>query len=202
MEETKIQLSEREMNLLCDKEIILTKNKAIEKIKRLLENLQNRFQSYVDANPKLAQNEIFNTHPKISKGENYLGLPYLILDYPRCFQHQNIFTIRTMFWWGNFYSTTLHLAGKFKIEFTNKIENGFAFLSTTNYHIGINPNPWVHHFEKDNYQKINELKREDFIQISKEHQHLKLAVCISINSGELEDKLTSQWIELLRICFP
>ena len=54
---------------------------------------------------------IVQSTPKIAKGENYLQLPYVLLDYPRCFDKENIFAIRTMFWWGNFFSITLHLSG-------------------------------------------------------------------------------------------
>ena len=40
---------------------------------------------------------------KISRGENYRGLPYLILDYPAYFSQKDIFAFRTMFWWGHFF---------------------------------------------------------------------------------------------------
>ena len=201
MEETKIQFSPAEMELLCNKQIILTKNKALEKIKRLLENLQTRFQSYTQQKPSLAHHEVFFIDPKISKGENYLGLPYLILDYPRCFQQQDIFTIRTMFWWGNFYSTTLHLAGKFKTEFIHRIEDAFPFLSTSGYYIGINPDPWAHHFKEDNYKKVSELNVQAFIHSCKQYQHLKLAINAPINSNGLEEKLIDNWNKLIKMCF-
>lgn len=48
---------------------------------------------------------------KISKGENFQGLPYVILDYPRLFSKDAIFAYRTMFWWGHFFSNTLHVRG-------------------------------------------------------------------------------------------
>jgi hypothetical protein len=53
---------------------------------------------------------------KISRGENYQLLPYIILDYPSYFSRNNIFAVRTMFWWGNFFSITLHLSGDHKIN--------------------------------------------------------------------------------------
>ena len=201
MEETKIQFSPLEIELLCNQEIILTKNKVIEKVKRLLENVQNNFQSYIEQKPSLAQSEFFSMHPKISKGENYLGLPYLILDYPRCFQQQDIFAIRTMFWWGNFYSTTLHLAGKFRAQFVNKIEDSFNFLSNADYYIGINTDPWMHHFEEDNYQKLSTLTKEQFVQMCSNNQHLKIAINTAINSNGLQERLINSWQELVKICF-
>lgn len=201
MEETKIQFSPSEMELLCNKDIILTKNIALEKIKRLLENLQNVCETYILNKPMLAKNEVFSVHPKISKGEKYLGLPYLVLDYPRCFQQQNIFTIRTMFWWGNFFSTTLHIAGIFKTTFISRIINSFHFLSDAGYYIGVNTDPWVHHFEKDNYTRINTLMEKEFLQACEEHEHLKLSINTAINSKNAEEKLSSNWMEIVTLCF-
>jgi hypothetical protein len=201
MEETKIQFSPAEMELLCNKDLILTKNKVLGKIKRVLETLQDQCQTYILEKPTLAQHEAFSFHPKISKGENYLGLPYLILDYPRCFHQQNILAVRTMFWWGNFYSTTLQIAGRFKTEFIHKIENSFAQLSNADYYIGINPDPWVHHFEANNYARISRLKEEEFQRLCKVQQHIKIAVSNSINTNEIEEKLANNWKNMITLCF-
>ncbi|HVE61539.1 MAG TPA: hypothetical protein VNA26_06955, partial [Chitinophagaceae bacterium] len=103
MNEAKIHLSPSEMELMCNAEIILTKNKILKKIKILLEHLQEKMMEYGKANKTdLKLNNLFVVNPKISRGENYEGLPYLILDYPRLFDVSHIFTIRSMFWCGNF----------------------------------------------------------------------------------------------------
>jgi hypothetical protein len=107
MEDSKIQLSQSELDLFCNAEIILTKNRIIQKVIELLDVLQNKM---VDAKQSIAS-PLFNTSPKISRGEYYMGLPYVILDYPRESKDQNLFFIRSMFWWGNFYSSTLHISG-------------------------------------------------------------------------------------------
>ena len=52
--------------------------------------------------------------PKISKGENYRGLPYVMLDYPRLFGREEVLAIRTFFWWGHGFSVTLHLKGGYR----------------------------------------------------------------------------------------
>ena len=89
--------------------------------------------------------------PKISKGENYKGLPYLVLDYPRYFGKDDHFAIRSMFWWGNFFSITLHLSGIYKKMYENKIEASFTLLKEESFFIGISDDQWEHHFETSNY---------------------------------------------------
>ncbi len=116
MQETKVQFSDAEMDLMCNSDVILTKNKVVQKIKTLLEELQNGMIEHTKNHSEIFSNDVFYVSPKISKGENYLGLPYLILDYPRYFKQHDIFAIRTMFWWGHFFSTTLHLSGLFKTQ--------------------------------------------------------------------------------------
>jgi hypothetical protein len=200
MEETKIQFSPAEMELICNKEFILTKNKVIEKIKSFFEELQEEMVSSSKENSFFSQNLLFSNSPKISRGENYLGLPYLVLDYPRVFQQENIFAIRTMFWWGNFYSTTLHLAGLFKQQFQAKIQNKFTFLSKENYFITINPNPWVHHFEQDNYRQINLLSEKDFMEQCGKYNHVKIARNTPIDNKNLTKDLFGSWKQLIEIC--
>ena len=116
MQQTKIQLLPAEMELVSSPEIILTKNAILQKIRSFLEEVQiKQFEILKEYSSQLTQ-EVLSTSPKISRGENYKGLPWLVLDNPRHFRHNNIFAIRTMFWWGNFFSITLHLSGNNKSD--------------------------------------------------------------------------------------
>lgn len=98
--------------------------------------------------------KVFATSPKISKGENYNGLPYVMLDYPRCFGKSDIFAIRTMFWWGNFFSTTLHLKGTYKNELAPIIKEYLPVLASQHFFVNIYHDEWRHDFEPDNYVPI------------------------------------------------
>src|SRR5438270_12291819 len=119
----KIQLSPAEQKLITNAEILLTKNRVLEKMWLLLEGVQNAMQRRAStfSNP-----HIFQTPPKVSRGENYLGLPYLVLDYPRIFQQSDVFAIRSFFWWGNFFSSTLQLSGHFKTLALPKLEAAYS----------------------------------------------------------------------------
>ena len=92
-DQTKIQLSTYEMELINNAEVILTKNAIMQKARLLLENLQQLQQEHIQSHRKKFPAEIFIPSPKISKGENYKGLPYLVLDHPRYFDKENILLI-------------------------------------------------------------------------------------------------------------
>jgi hypothetical protein len=104
-----------------------------------------------------------------------------------------------MFWWGNFFSTTLHLSGSYKLQYAAEIEASYNLLE--NHSIGINAEPWLHHFEKDNYKEIALLDKKAFkLEIGK-YPHLKIAKKILLNDIEATKKLLENWKQLLKICF-
>lgn len=170
----KIQLSPAEQKLIRNAEILLTKNGVLAKMWALLESVQTEMLTYT---PTFSKPHI-GPPPKISRGENYLGLPYLVLDYPRIFQQKEVFAIRSFFWWGHFFSSTLQVAGNFKTTSLHKLEAAVSTFSK--HHIGINTDPWQHHFEKNNYVPIADLKEADFKKLLHEQPHIKLATKLPV----------------------
>jgi hypothetical protein len=175
MDAAKIQFSQKEMQLVTNADWILTKNLIIQKVKWMLECLQERQKELAKEYSTKFSEEIFIITPKISKGENYLGLPFLILDYPRLFIRDNIFAVRSMFWWGKFFSTTLHVSGTYKNFYSNKIIDAFTLLKENDFFICIHNEEWQHHFEKDNYAPLQEISLNDFKTIIQKNAFIKLA---------------------------
>ena len=132
--------------------------------------------------------------PKISKGENYLGLPYVILDYPRISNGDGLFFIRSMFWWGNFFSSTLQVSGNFKMQNLSRVTNAFESLRDKNYYVGINANPWVHHFGNDNYKPLSSLSPEAFSFLLQKQEHIKIAAFWPLQEWDLAaNNLLGSW---------
>ena len=189
MQGSKIRLSPAEAALICDAEVILTKNSIIQKVVLLLNEVQGNLVE--NATSPITET---SPSPKISKGENYLGLPYVILDYPRITKGEDLFFIRSMFWWGNFFSSTLQLAGSYKSRFREKIVAAYPILKNEGYFIGINPAPWVHHFGEDNYKKIGSLSHDAFVVILEESHHIKIAASWPVMEWDsAANKLEKSW---------
>ncbi|MDQ3843352.1 MAG: hypothetical protein M3342_04985 [Bacteroidota bacterium] len=201
MKEAKIQFSMAEAELMGNTEVILTKNSILFKIKTLFEALQNEMTMAVQQHSEWRTHPYFEMPPKISRGENYLGLPYLVLDYPRKFDSMNILAVRTMFWWGHFFSSTLQVAGTYKAELIDKIENAYTSLARRQYYIGINEDPWVHHFEEDNYRKIKELDKDTFLHYCRQYEYLKIAARWPLSDVHfVAEDLFDSWQFLARLC--
>lgn len=190
---SKIHLSPAELNLFCDPQIILTKNRIIETTISLLQSVQKSIVANAPESP------IFSVPPKITRGENYKGLPWVTLDYPRKTLSADICFIRSMFWWGNFYSSTLHISGVFKEEVDKKVLKQLESLAAAGYHICINTDPWAHHFGKDNYKPLH-LMRQAEVEYHLELPHTKIAAKWPIGEWDVAaSRLFESWKCLVRL---
>ena len=194
---TKIQLSEFEQQLMLNADWILTKNAIIEKMKELLQECLDLQIEILHKKKTLLPEEIFKSSPKISKGENYKGLPWLMLDYPRQFDKENIFAIRTFFWWGQCFSITLHFSGRYKILFSKKIIAAYQSLIDHQFYCCINSDEWEHHFEEDNYKMIHHFNEKEFQQIIIEKKFIKLSVKINLSEWHKLPLLSSALYKFL-----
>ena len=82
----KLSLSADELELVCNKDWILTKKIVIDKVYFLMGEVSQKMQQCVDHNKSMLPAVVVESSPKISRGENYRGLPYVMLDYPRYFK--------------------------------------------------------------------------------------------------------------------
>src|SRR5258706_7925350 len=201
MNQAKIRLSQTEMELVNNADLILTKNAILKKVNGLLGDLLVNQQQVMALHTTGLPVKVSGSSPKISKGENYKGLPYLILDYPRLFEHANIFAVRTMFWWGNFFSVTLQLSGIYKKEAEEKLIVSYGFLKEKGYYCYINDDQWEHHFEGDNYVLLSELNKNDFEKLVREKSFIKLVNKIPLqhweDAGEILQGFFEEIIEML-----
>jgi hypothetical protein len=181
MNAAKIHLSVKELQLAGNAEWILTKNQIMEKTKILLGALQQRQQTF---SANLLPAELVHSSPKISRGENYKGLPYLVLDYPRYFKKEDIFVIRCMFLWGNFFSITLQTGGKYSKPWRQKLMAHYSGFARNCFYICVNEDPWQHDFDKSNYAELKQMPKKDFENLILNKPFIKLAKKIPLQQWE------------------
>ena len=148
---SKIHLSPEELQLVQNAQLLLTKNIIIEKVYTLFGELAAELQQSSIYSSNNLPAEILSLAPKISRGEKYKGLPYVMLDYPRCFGKEDIFAVRTFFWWGNFFSVTLHLKGKYQQLLVPYLQKHTTLLAENNFQVCITGDEWDHDLSDGNY---------------------------------------------------
>ncbi len=163
---TNLQFSAEELSLVNNTEWILTKHSIIKKVYDMFGDVCEIMKQQLSFHKDFFAESLYNRSGKISRGDNYQMLPYVILDYPSLFLKNNIFAIRTMFWWGNFFSVTLHLSGEQKRKYID--DNSawlFNFLKENDFSICVNTEEWQHHFEQDNYVSSSALSALEYQRI-------------------------------------
>jgi len=147
-----LQLSPEELRLVSDPGWILTKNSIVSKVVGLMGGLAEKYRAiWGDGLSGVEPGD-----PKVSRGENYRGLPWVMLDYPRVFGRTDVLAIRTWFWWGHGFSVTLHLKGLYLRLLLGVIEERRDELSAAGFHVGIHPDEWRHEHTLEVYRPLPE----------------------------------------------
>lgn len=195
-EKANVSLSAFEQQLVNDPAWILTKNRIIEKVYLLFGYLSERYRQTASVQNLPAA--VTAIAPKISKGENYEGLPYVMLDYPRCFGKEDVFAVRTFFWWGHFFSITLQLKGVYVQQYLPALLNNEKNLRENDVWMNVGNEEWQHHFRNNNMLLLNE-----HTETLQDKEVLKLAFLCSLkNWDEAETILTEKFQLLLNAVQP
>ncbi len=178
MKYTKIAISEEELAILNNAEFFKAKRKITDQISTLFAELRDALTEEAAKHASNIPATTDKTMGKLSKGENYLDLPYLILDFPKLFNKETVFAFRSMCWWGNFFSFQFHLSGTAWEDRKANIIKNIAKLEGQGFYICIHASPWHFHFDADNYSTIEdyllkhsttELEHASFFKIGRKY---------------------------------
>jgi hypothetical protein len=176
MDVAKLALSEEELRLVMDPGIILTKNAIIAKVYDLFGELAAQMREDLTLPAEVAR-----ISPKISKGESYQGLPYVMLDYPRYFSVDHVLAIRTFFWWGNFFSVNLHLKGKYQELYRSTLVSHFEVLASAGYAVSTGEDEWQHHVGSEEFRQLISMDDHEFNDLVSTHPFIKLSRSFSLD---------------------
>ncbi|MFT7160024.1 MAG: hypothetical protein ACI9GZ_001196 [Bacteroidia bacterium] len=187
-----MSLTKSELGILEDAEFLLTKARLISKVQTLLAEVRTEINKHIKIAAFSFPSDIYPKTGKISRGENYKNLPYLVLDHPSLFRSEDIFAFRTMFWWGNFFSATLHLEGQSLEKYRGAIANNIKRLDGEQIYVAIGESPWHYDYEENNYIPLNEVDKQ-FIEDCK---FLKLSKKTELKNWENIPRFSADFLEL------
>ncbi|MCF6268901.1 MAG: hypothetical protein L3J41_04255 [Melioribacteraceae bacterium] len=167
-----MSLTDKELSMIEDKDFLITKIKIISEIENLMRNTKDRLLEVMEREKSSFLSKPEFNKGKVYKGEYYRELPFVTLDFPSIFTKENVFAYRTMFWWGNFFSATLHLQGEYLDIHRAKFLSSFDMLLHQDIYICVGETPWEYHYGKENYVKLSSHHKEmfensSFIKLSK-----------------------------------
>ena len=186
-----VQLSAEELRLVSDPEWILTKNSIIRKVVEMFGGLSGVWR---DLYPH-------ESDPRVFKGEQYKGLPWVMLDFPRVFGKEDVLAVRTMFWWGNSFIVTLHLKGKYLRSYLSVINAHREELEAAGFRPGTAEDEWEHEHIPGEWAAINDRVDADGDgDMGGKRDFLKMSVTIGFDRWDsIEVLLTEKFAVLARV---
>lgn len=146
--------SPQEQELINSDVFFIHKRNITEKIYAELHSLRTPIQQLLIEQIPSLPNELI-VAGKINRGENLDGLPWINMDCPGWFKHENVFAIRYLFWWAKHFSITLHVGGVF-LSLLNT-EKLLQLADNSPAYWNIHPTPWKYHYGEDNYMSLEEV---------------------------------------------
>lgn len=181
MQVNNLTFSKEELEVLQNKRFFEVKKSATQSLQRLFAELEDQL------NPLILENKVLSSllngkRGRIFKGENYRDLPYVNLDYPGLFGKESVLAFRTLFWWGNGFSFTLHLAGNNWENYRESILRNLHILKGKGFYVCVNPNsPWEYHYEQSNYRALDESGSEEWIEEIRSRSFFKISRRMDLN---------------------
>ncbi len=169
----------QELDIAEDPYILLIKNRIMEKVTGLMGEFEQSIQQLLKEEDILLPKEVNILNGKISKGENYKYLPYIMLDYPAFFTKKDILAFRSMFYWGHFVSFTIHLQGKYCEQYGEELIDEFSDREDVCF--CVNESPWEYLYKPNNYKAITELTKAEMLLHQNNNHFIKFSVHVPVS---------------------
>ncbi|MGB4772224.1 MAG: hypothetical protein WBP58_12235 [Chitinophagaceae bacterium] len=194
MQNANLGLSAEERRLVLDPGIILTKNRIIDKVYSLFGVMADELRAL----PWPEGTELAS--PKIARGENYRGLPFVMLDFPRLFSNQHVMAVRTHFWWGNYISVVLHLKGQYQERYIGQV--GDAGWRLQHYWVASSDDEWEYAMVEPFWKPIKGMDADAFREHIGIHSFLKIGRKFPLETEDMGKSLIDTYTMLSDVLQP
>ena len=142
---------------------------------------------------------------QIVRGENHKGFPFISLDMPQMFSKSQMFTYRTLFWWGHDLIFSLILKQENQAPLIEKLIQLKEHPEWNDIQLAIAPTPWEWEKDMKNFIPLfgaSEIKIRDTINSVK---YIKICRFYSLASSEFPklnwaDAGLATWKTLSSVC--
>jgi hypothetical protein len=180
--------AENELRLINHTEVFQAKPTILKKVENRLIALQKSLEEEII--PATLPQGVDLTRNQIARGENHNGFPYLSLDYPQNFSKTEMFTFRTLFWWGHYLGFSLILKGEHLEKYLNQLLENRNTESFKNIYVSLAPNPWEWEINEVNFSSISQPSPDDLHKTILELDYLKIIRVFPVTN---EKFMTLSW---------
>lgn len=185
MRKSTINLTKKELLFANNPQYPLTKQTIFKKLAESFHHLSDEVAKKYPYLLLVTENEIIQG--KISRGENYRFMPYLVSDTPQIKEKHFPVLFRVVFWWGHsfvlhYYIRKEHVS-KLKI---NDLKG--SYINTGDQHI------WENDLEDKSWLKLNKLSNKKISTIIDGSNYIHLAKKVRIKDFESLNGICLNWL--------
>ena len=194
-----------EVKLLNTVDIFLHKPAIMKKAEANLTALKQEVIKTLSQAPHPCPPESDIVKGQIVRGENHKGFPFISLDMPQMFSKSQMFTYRTLFWWGHDLIFSLILKQENQAPLIEKLIQLKEHPEWEDIQLATAPTPWEWEKDMNNFIPLfgtSEIKIRDTINSVK---YIKICRFYSLASSEFPklnwaDAGLATWKTLSSVC--
>ena len=111
---------------------------------------------------------------QLARGENNKGFPFLSLDIPQMFSKTEMFTFRTLFWWGHYLGFSLILKGEHLPRTTDKLIANKNNPAWSDVYLATAPSPWEWSLTHENFKRISNTADAELLNLIDTIEYIKV----------------------------
>ncbi len=195
-----MQFDKNESELLFNTVLFPLKRQVNQKLYLLFEQIKLRLKDTNQHKQFIFPEGTDSQTGKISQGENYLSYPWVMLDFPKLFNKDEIFAFRTMFWYGHYFSCSMLLSGNCAAYYLPQILKNRNLLTGTAIYISMHVDPWQHEVNDAFCVPQEMLTDAEIVSFVEEKGFIKMTgKFTSTNPAEIEKKVLEKYKILLEV---
>ncbi len=163
-----------EIRLIKENELFLEKPGIMKKVNDNLENLKSKLIEQIANDGRSYPEGTDLIKGQIAKGENHNGFPFMSLDMPQKFSKTEMFTFRTLFWWGHYLGFSLILKGIELNDFGKKLAERKDSESLMDTFFATSPNMWEWSRKNEYFRPVSKTHTDSIVQTITDIGYIKL----------------------------
>lgn len=166
----------KDMEMISHVEVFLNKPAILKKVENRLTNLKDAMAIELLSCAHQLPSGTDIEKGQIARGENHNGFPFLSLDIPQKFSKTEMYTFRTLFWWGHYLGFSMILKGDKLNTYFQRLKDNCMEPPFLDIYLSIARNPWEWRMDKKFFIPVSEhpawveqSAKQDYMKIMRIH---------------------------------
>lgn len=177
---------ESEIRLIRERELFLRKPGIMKKANDNLEGLKSKLIAQLANDGRNYPEGTDLIKGQIAKGENHNGFPFISLDMPQKFSKVEMFTFRTLFWWGHYLGFSMILKGAELDDFAKKLSERKDSDLLVDTYFATSLNIWEWEKTNENFKLVSESSSDFILETIAEIDYIKLIRFFCLNDSSFD----------------